>query len=150
MWPRYAFSVVLSAGLGVGCEMPTASGPTPAFGTPPALFSEGIVVVLQTDPLVGDFDLKFNGQRLHAAAGCRRQGQLPTLDQIIETNGFRAHADPTLVHRQAGSFMTYLIEHEGLERVKAFFRAIYERFRAAFIQSLADAERAWLEVLESW
>ena len=255
MWPRYAFCLVLSAGLGVGCDLPTVTGPTSvtgspltasqesehfsyryapgdvvmperqeahhawalerlgltvqpkityhkyrdraqlgaatgfvtngtadvarfavhtlwsfdnhepihvytaAFGTPPALFNEGIAVALQTDPLVGDFDPKFNGQRLHAAAAAyRRQRQLPTLDQIIETSGFRAHPDPTLVYRQAGSFMMYLIEHEGLERVKAFFRAshwqdkrpvIHERFRATFTESLADAERAWLEVLES-
>ena len=34
MWPRYAFCLVLSAGLGVGCDLPTVTGPTSVTGSP--------------------------------------------------------------------------------------------------------------------
>lgn len=127
---------------------------TALIGRPSDFFEEGMAVAFQTDPAAGDFESRFNGQRVHeAAAGYRRTGQLRPLDHIVETSSFRSVADSTLAYRQAGSFMRFLIDRHGLERVKNFFRisgrsdskaVIAQRFEAVFDRPLEAAEAEWL------
>jgi hypothetical protein len=130
---------------------------TALIGRPSDFFNEGIAVAFQTDPAAGDFATRFNGQQVHEACALyRSQGVLRPLGQIIESNGFRSVQDSVLSYREAGSFMRYLIDRDGMERVKAFFRAsgrddtatvIRERFRAVFGRSLDEAEAEWLASL---
>jgi len=130
-------------------------------GQSTALFAEGMAVAFQTDPVKGVFESRFNGEEVHHAA--RRYldaGQLVLpLDRIIETSGFRSIADSTLVYREAGSFVRFLIDRFGLQAVLAFFRAggsppdtapaVKSRFRTAFGLSFEEAEAAWLELLRA-
>jgi hypothetical protein len=130
-------------------------------GQSTALFSEGMAVAFQTDPVRGIFESRFNGEEVHAAA--RRYlaaGQLVLpLDRIVETNGFRSISDSTLSYRQAGSFVRFLIDHYGLEQVLAFFRSggsatdtaatVKAGFRAALGATFEEAEAAWLEMLRT-
>jgi hypothetical protein len=130
---------------------------TALIGRPSDFFNEGIAVAFQTDPAAGNYASMFNGQQVHAAcAEYRRLGLLLPLDQIIESSGFRAVTDSVLSYREAGSFVRYLIDRDGLDRMKAFFRAssvsdsratIRDRFRTAFDRSLDEAERDWLTSL---
>ena len=130
---------------------------TALIGQPSAFFNEGIAVAFQTDPATGNYASVFNSQEVHAAcAQYRALGLLRPLDQIIETAGFRAVSDSVLSYREAGSFVRYLIDRDGMDRVKAFFRAssmndsravIRDRFQTAFERSLEETERDWLASL---
>lgn len=129
------------------------------IGQAPALFNEGIAVALQTNPATGNFDSVFNGIEVHTAArGYLASGTLVLpLDRILETTGFRSISDSTLSYREAGSFVRFLIDRYGLDRVLAFFRAgggpndsaavVKTRFLATFGVTLATAEEAWLAML---
>ena len=105
--------------------------------------------------MTGDFEPRFNGEQIHAAARRYRQlGQLVLpLSRVVTTTGFRAVSDSVLSYREAGSFVAFLIDRFGLDRVLAFFRAstrdealgvIETRFQQAFGTALPDAEAAWL------
>ena len=131
---------------------------TALIGRPSAFFEEGIAVAMQTDPMNGVFDARFNGEPLHAAASrYRSAGQLVLpLTRIVQTESFRAVADQVLSYRQAGSFVGFLLERYGMDRVQQLFRTngagdsvgvILARFQAAFGVTLEEAEAAWLEFL---
>jgi hypothetical protein len=129
-------------------------------GDAPGLFSEGIAVALQTDPVKGVLTSWFNGEEVHAAARRYLQGGqlvLP-LDRILENSAFRAITDPTLAYREAGSFVRFLIDRYGIDRVLAFFRGgsytdtaavVKARFRTVVGVTLEEAEAAWLEMLQA-
>lgn len=128
---------------------------TALVGRPSDFFNEGIAVAFQTDPMNGDFEPRFNGEQVHAAARRYRQlGQLVLpLSNIVTSTGFRSITDSTLSYREAGSFVAFLIDRFGLDRVLAFFRAstrddalsvVESRFQQAFGTALADAEAEWL------
>jgi hypothetical protein len=130
---------------------------TALIGRPSDFFNEGIAVAFQTDPGAGDFESRFNGQQVHeAVADYRKLNVVPPLDQIVETSGFRVIPDSTMSYRIAGSFVRFLIDRRGLERVKTFFRisraadarsVIHQRFEAAFDQTLSAAEAEWIASL---
>lgn len=132
---------------------------TSLIGRPSDFFNEGIAVAFQTDPIAGDFESRFNGQQVHeAVADYRKLKVAPPLDQIVETNGFRVIPDSTMSYRIAGSFVRFLIDRRGIERVKTFFRisgasdariVIQQRFEAAFDQPLSAAEAEWIASLPS-
>jgi len=131
------------------------------IGDPTALFSEGVAVALQVDPVAGRFDSVFNGEEVHSSA--RRYleaGQLVLpLERIVESSAFRAITDDVLSYREAGSFVRFLIDRYGIEALRAFLRAggtysdsaqaVKSRFVAAFGVSLEEAEAAWLAMLRS-
>jgi|APFre7841882724_1041349.scaffolds.fasta_scaffold12186_2 hypothetical protein len=128
---------------------------TALVGRPSDFFNEGIAVAFQTNPLDRDFEPRFNGEQVHDAARRYRQlGQLVLpLSRVVTTSGFRAVSDSVLSYREAGSFVAFLIDRFGLDRVLAFFRAstrddalsvIESRFQQVFGTALADAESEWL------
>lgn len=131
------------------------------IGRAPALFDEGIAVAFQVNPAAGDFSSKFNGLEVHAAArGYLADGTLVLpLDRIIESTGFRNVADSVLSYREAGSFIRFLVDEYGLDRVLAFFRAAgtytdgasatRTRFERTMGVTFAQAEAAWLAMLRS-
>ena len=131
---------------------------TALIGRPSDFFNEGIAVAFQTNPATGDFESTFNGQPVHQA--CREYLQLGTLalplDRAVPTNDFRAISDQVLSYREAGSFMRFLLDTYGIERVREFFRissrddnlqTIRQRFANAVGVSLTEAEAAWTTML---
>jgi hypothetical protein len=128
---------------------------TALVGRPSDFFNEGIAVAFQADPLAGDFEPRFNGQQVHdAVRSSRRAGTLALpLSGIVTTSAFRAIADSEASYREAGSFVAFLIDRFGMDRVLQFFRAstrddsldtIRSRFATSFGATLEEAEAAWL------
>jgi hypothetical protein len=133
---------------------------TALVGRPSDFFNEGIAVAFQTDPPAGNFEAMFNGQSVHQA--CRQYLQLGTLplplDRVVATTDFRAISDDVLSYREAGSFMRFLLDTYGTNRVLEFFRSsgrddtlstIKQRFAAAVGVSLDNAEAAWVAMLRT-
>jgi hypothetical protein len=132
-----------------------------ALGDAPGLFSEGVAVAFQTDPARADFQSRINGEEIHHAARRYLDSGLLVLplDRIIETSGFRSLPDSTLSYCEAGSFVRFLMDRFGLDRVVGFFQsgvrsddlraAIKSRFRDAFGFEFEHAEAEWLEVLRA-
>jgi hypothetical protein len=102
----------------------------------------------------------FNGEPVHQA--CRLYLQIRTLalplDRVVTTNDFRAMSDEVLSYREAGSFMRFVLDTYGTDRVREFFRistrddtltTIRQRFSTAIGISLADAETAWTTMLRA-
>jgi hypothetical protein len=128
------------------------------IGRPTDFFNEGIAVSFQVDPAVGDFTVRFNGQRVHDA--CRTYlaaGTLPQpLSAYVTTAGFRGISDSVLSYRMAGSFVLYLTDRFGMPALQAFVRGatrndsagtVRSRMAAAFGVSLEEAEADWLVLL---
>ena len=132
---------------------------TALIGRPSDFFNEGIAVAFQTNPATGDFESMFNGQPVHQA--CRQYLQLGTLalplDRVVTTSDFRAISDEVLSYREAGSFMRFVLDTYGTDRVREFFRlsgrddslsTIKQRFGAAIGVSLDSAADAWTTMLK--
>jgi hypothetical protein len=126
-------------------------------GRPSDFFNEGLAVAFQTNPLENDFESRFNGQQVHdATADYRKLNLVPPLDQIVDTKGFRGITDSTRSYRIAGSFVRFLLDRYGLDRVREFFRissasdspnVIRQRLETAFGQTLDVTEAQWLASL---
>ncbi|MFN8582643.1 MAG: hypothetical protein U0163_16915 [Gemmatimonadaceae bacterium] len=90
--------------------------------------------------------------------GYRRGGTLPLpLSRYVTTAGFRGLSDQVMSYRMAGSFVLFLEEQFGLQRVLDFFRSgarddtlaqIQSKFQLAFGKSLDEVEAAWLATLQ--
>jgi hypothetical protein len=128
------------------------------IGTPTNFFNEGLAVSFQTDPAAGDLTPRWNGIALHVlAAQLRREGRLIPLDSLLETSDFRG-SDSSVTYPEAGSFVLYLSEVQGLDAVLGLFRSApgptqsasdtRADFRAALGRPLTDAEQEWLAFLE--
>jgi hypothetical protein len=127
------------------------------FGTPPALFNEGIAVAHQTDPVRGDLTPRWSGLALHDwARRFRRQGTLLQLGNLLASSDFRRF-DPNVTYPQSGSFVLYLLDHYGLERLKGFFRdsnpleppaSVRRRFESFYGLSIDAAERDWWSFID--
>jgi hypothetical protein len=130
---------------------------TALFGLPTDFFNEGIAVAMQTDPQRGILEPMWSSRSIHAWAwDIYRLNQLPALTDMIETDAFRK-LDDARSYPMAGSFMRFVLDDRGMERMKAFFRsgsrddkraAIEREFSVAFGVSLQDAETRWHAFLE--
>lgn len=128
------------------------------LGDPPILFSEGVAVAYQVDPLNGDFVAReLNGEPVQGLArGLKAQGLLYPLESLLDDRGWYA-ANFTRTYVEAGSFVRYLADTQGIERIKDVFRVIRqtdpkevvkEKFLAVFGFTIQDAEAAWLAFLD--
>jgi hypothetical protein len=127
------------------------------FGSPVALFNEGFAVAHQMNPPSNDFVAKWSGTPVHdLARQFRSAGRLIALDSLVETSGFR-NGDPNVTYPESGSFMRFLIDTYGLDRVKRLFAAgtptdsrdvSGRAFSSVYGMTLADAERAWWGFLD--
>ena len=108
------------------------------LGHPPALFNEGIAVAHQALFSGNEFVLRWNGRHPDdIAAEQLRAGQLPTLDQVIESPRF-FDFNESVMYPVAGSFVRYLIDQHGLARLKTYFG------NSAFSHSAAQTRAAFL------
>lgn len=129
---------------------------TASIGRPSDFFNEGIAVAFSTDPLNGDLVPHWLGQPVHDyARSLLRQNRVPPLSDIIETAAFRSVPDVD-GYAVAGSFLEFLIDRNGTETCKQFFRAsnrddtrstILATFQRVYGQALTDAEQEWLVFL---
>src|SRR5262245_10831111 len=126
------------------------------WGFPVALFEEGIAVGYQTNPPAGDFVPKWSGRPIHdIARQFHASGQLLPIASIAETATFRTRSDQ-VTYPEAGSFVRYLIDTEGLVKMRRLFGTMgidapLATVRSAFQQtygfSLDEAEQRWLAFL---
>ena len=128
------------------------------LGDPPILFSEGIAVAYQVDPLNNDFEAReMSGEKLYdVARRYKAQGRLVPLESILVWPDWY-YVDYTTTYPQAGSFVRFLADTQGIEKVKEVFRLIGEReSKEVILQKFLDiygftfqeAETAWLAFLD--
>ncbi len=127
------------------------------FGSPVALFNEGLAVAFQTDPVAGDFVARWSGTPVHdLARQFRQQGRLLPLNELLTTTDFRK-VDPNLTYPEAGSFMRYVLDVYGLEAIKQLFQrgnsadaadVVRQQFLAVYGRAIVDVEREWWAVLD--
>ena len=126
---------------------------TSSWGSAGALVNEGIAVAFQIDP-ARDMTPRWSGVALHdLTRQFRQQGRFVPIAGLTETTAWRSQ-DPNVAYPESGSFMRWLVDQYGLDRVRALYPRIggsnepAARVRAAFEavygQSLDELERAWL------
>jgi hypothetical protein len=129
---------------------------TATWGSPGALVNEGMAVAFQIDP-ARDLIPRWSGTPLHdLTRQFRQQGRFVPLAQLTETASFRSH-DSNVTYPESGSFMRWLIDQHGLDRVRALYAraagpneaadGVRAAFAAVYGQSLAELEQAWLAFL---
>jgi hypothetical protein len=128
------------------------------MGFPPALFTEGIAVAHSVDLAMGWLDPHWRGEAVHSiAARYRRNGQIPSLDQLLESNAFRQRGDE-ITYPIAGSFVRFMIDSHGLVPLKALFAAsrydapgadIRQQFFTAYGTSVDTVWAEWLAFLDA-
>jgi hypothetical protein len=126
------------------------------FGSPVALFGEGFAVAHQVDPVGGDLTPRWSGTSLHAHARTfRSQGRLIRIADLIQTSDFRRF-DSNVTYPEAGSFVRFLIDRDGLERMKSLFArggandsvsAVRQAFESVYRRSIDVVEQEWLDML---
>ena len=126
---------------------------TSSWGDPVALVNEGMAVAFQIDP-ARDQTPRWSGTPLHdLVRQFRQQGRFRPLADLVETASFR-NGDANVSYPESGSFMRWLIDRYGLERVRALYAraagpsesaaGVRASFAAVCGVSLDELEAAWL------
>jgi hypothetical protein len=126
---------------------------TSAWGSAGALVNEGMAVAFQIDP-ARDLTPRWSGVALHdLTRQFRQQGRFVPIAGLTETTSWRSQ-DPNVAYPESGSFIRWLIDQYGLDRVRALYArlagpnesaaSVRAAFAAVYGQSLDDLERAWL------
>jgi len=129
---------------------------TSGWGSPVALVNEGLAVAFQIDP-ARDLVPRWSGVPLHdLTRQFRQQGRFVPLAALTETASWRSQ-DSNVAYPESGSFIRWLIDAYGLDRIRALdVRAagpnesaagVRAAFAAVYGQSLDDLERAWLALV---
>jgi hypothetical protein len=129
---------------------------TSAWGLPVALVNEGTAVAFQIDP-TRDLVPRWSGTPLHdLTRQFRQQGRFVPLAGLTETSSFRSH-DSNVTYPESGSFMRWLIDEHGLDRVRALYARlggpndsaanVRAAFAAVYGRSLDDLEQEWIAFL---
>jgi hypothetical protein len=129
-----------------------------AWGSPVALFTEGLAVAYSTNPPAGQLVPRWHSEPVHTiAARLRTQGTLIPIARLAETRGFRSF-DSNLTYPEAGSFVRFLIDRSGLPPMREMYAALrandtidqVERAVVnAYGRSLAELESEWLAFLNA-
>jgi hypothetical protein len=127
------------------------------IGRPSDFFNEGIAVALSFDPLGGRFTSLWNATPINdIARGLLRNGTMPALASITETESFRRLSEQTS-YPASGSFVSFMIADRGMTATQTFFRistrqdtqaTIEARFSDAFGLTLGQAEARWRAFLQ--
>jgi len=129
---------------------------TSSWGSPVALVNEGMAVAFQIDP-ARDLIPRWSGTPLHdLARQFRQQGRFVPLTTLTETASWR-NQDPDVAYPESGSFMRWLIDAYGLDRVRALYArmagpnetaaGVRAAFQAVYGQSLDELDQAWVAFL---
>ena len=127
------------------------------WGMPVALFSEGLAVAHQTNPAGGDLVPRWSGTPLHALARqFRTDGRLVPISRLATSAGFRSY-DSTIAYPESGSFVRYVIDTRGLDRMRTLFgrldansseAAVTAMVQTIYGESLEALEREWITFLD--
>ena len=127
------------------------------WGTAVALFSEGFAVAHQMNPPRSDFIARWSGTSVHELVRqFRAAGRFISVDRMATSNDFRSF-DSNVTYPESGSFVRFLIDTHGLERMKALFRAgtpsnaadaVRRNIETIYGVPLEGLEREWLEFVE--
>ena len=116
-------------------------------------------MALQFDPLNNDFtswDWRAGEPTHDVVRELKAEGLLFPLETILDSDSFWSSGDVLRCYRQSGSFLGYLIETYGIEKLREVYAAvdyedtrevILEKFQAAYGMSLQAAEEGWHEFL---
>ena len=129
---------------------------TSSWGDPVALVNEGMAVAFQVNP-ARDLTPRWSGVPLHdLARQFRQQGRFLPLARIVATTSWRSE-DPNVVYPESGSFVRWLIDEYGLDRVRALYAravgpneaaaGVRASFAAVYGRPLDDLEQEWLAFL---
>jgi hypothetical protein len=126
------------------------------YGHPPALFNEGIAVAHQMIPPEGIFYAQWNRRNVHTiAAEALVAKRIPDLGSILESRTFFSF-DESLMYPVSGSFVRYLIDSRGLDRLRSYMSAstfddqpgrTRALFEAAYGETLDKVWSSWLASL---
>lgn len=124
-----------------------------AWGRAVALWSEGLAVSYQTDPVRGDLVPRWSGVSLHdRARQFLAEARLIRISDLLTSADFRRF-DPNVTYPEAGSFMLVVRAVCGLDGVQRLFRAgspedsaavVRQQFVAACGRSIDELETEWL------
>lgn len=94
---------------------------TQIIGHPPALFNEGIAVAHQTDYFkYPNFIPSWNGEDFdQLSRDYKINNDIPPLENLIESKSFFDY-NTNMTYPIAGSFVRYLIDNYGLQKMKGF------------------------------
>lgn len=130
---------------------------TSLIGRPSDFLNEGIAVSMSTDPFNGDYEAKWQNSTVHFwAKKYKNEGTLLPLDTILETNNFRSY-DSGITYPESGSFVRFLIDKYGIDRLKSFFQqgnrmdsidTMKQAFLSIFRFTIEQAENEWLQFLD--
>jgi hypothetical protein len=115
-----------------------------------------MAVAFQIDP-ARDLIARWSGTPLHdLTRQFRQQGRFVPLVGLTETASWRSQ-DPNVAYPESGSFMRWLIDQHGLDRVRDIYArlggpneaaaAVPAAFAAVYGVSLDELELAWLAFL---
>lgn len=132
---------------------------TSLIGRPSDFFNEGIAVGLSSDPYSGDYVGRWWGYSVHYwGKRFKNEGTLIPLDSILESNDFRRY-EPGITYPESGSFVRYLIDTYGIDKMKSIFQTgnqadpkgeIKQKFQSAYGFSIDEAEAEWLLFLDNY
>ena len=129
---------------------------TKQIGGPPTFFNEGMATAHIVDPFNNDFVPRSNSAPgseplADAAARLYASGQLVPVETLL-TGPAWGKAPSWISYPEAGSFVRYLVDAYGLERMKEVFRTIpyadppeviLTKFEGIYGMSLQAAESEW-------
>jgi hypothetical protein len=129
---------------------------TSTWGSPGALVNEGVAVAYQIDPSRDQIP-RWSGTALHdLSRQFRQQGRLLPLATLVETASWRSQ-DPNVAYPESGSFMRWLIDTYGLDRLRNLYAratgpnepaaGVRSAFATVYGRSLDELEAAWLAAL---
>ena len=132
---------------------------TNLIGKPPGFFNEGIAVALSTDPYNGDLEGRWYGMSVHYwGKRFKDEGTLIPLNDLLESNDFWGY-EPGITYPESGSFVRFLIDTYGLDKMKSIFQSvnygdskdeIKQKFQSIYGFSLDQAEAEWLLFLDNY
>lgn len=131
---------------------------TAYVGNPPALFNEGVAVAHQAGyNQYLTFVPGWNGKNFDTISQTfKKANRLPPVDSLLTSRDFWKH-DADVVYPVSGSFVNYLIDAYGIEKVKSFIaRTNYNddkaktsaNFSLVFKAPAEEIWNAWLHYLE--
>lgn len=124
---------------------------TYSIGRPPALFEEGVAVAYDRWSALKEGDV-------HALARSRlMQQRLLPLGSILTTRDFQAH-DSAIAYIEAGSFVRYLLDTYGPDKMWSLFtlpreserQEIDAAFQKIYGRPVAEVEGEWRAFLLAW
>ena len=132
---------------------------TALIGRPSDFFNEGIAVAMSTDPFNSDFEARWRNESVHFwARQFKDEGVLIPLDNLLETDNFRSYKDE-ITYPESGSFVRYLIDKYGFEKMKNLFElgnrddpieAIKQTFESVYGFPLNAVENDWLLFIDNY